>query len=178
LNGFDAVFSFGEYEGILRKLIHLFKYHGVAPLAPRLGRFLSGALPRDMTFDVIVPMPLHWMRRWQRGFNQSELLARDLQRRTGIPWVRAIKRKRATPAQAGLTRAERRDNVAGAFEVRKQAAIRGKHVLLVDDVITTGATASACASILKRAGARRVSVLTLARVDRRKGFSGLGAASV
>jgi ComF family protein len=177
LTEFDAAFSYGEYEGTLRKLIHLFKYAGVSPLAPELGKLLSRALPRDLSVDVIVPMPLHWRRRWQRGFNQSDLLAKAIAGRIGLPVARAVRRKRATPAQAGLTRAERRGNVAGAFAVRKRAAVEGKHVLLIDDVLTTGATASACAAALKRAGARRVSVLTLARVDRRKGFAGLSAAA-
>jgi len=176
MTSFDASFSYGEYEGVLRKLIHLFKYDRIAPLASALAPMLSRALPREAVFDVIAPMPLHWFRQWRRGFNQSELLAHVLARRTGIPVVRALRRKRSTPPQAGLTRAERRLNVAGAFEVRKRETVEGKHVLLIDDVMTTGATASACAAALKRAGARRVSVLTLARVDRRNGFAGLGGA--
>jgi ComF family protein len=177
LTEFDAAYSFGEYEGTLRKLIHLFKYQGIAPLHKQLGKLLSTALPRDMTPDVIVPMPLHWKRAWRRGFNQSDLLARALSRRTGVPVAHAVKRRRGTPAQAGLTRAERRVNVAGAFEMTKRNAVNGRHVLLIDDVLTTGATASACAAVLKRAGARRVTVLTLARVDRRKGFAAMNAAS-
>jgi ComF family protein len=177
LTGFDAAFSYGEYEGTLRKLIHVFKYEGVAPLASRLGGLLSRAVPREAGFDVIVPMPLHWVRRWRRGFNQSELLASELSRRTGVPLARALRRKRATQSQAGLTRAERRQNVAGAFDISRRAGVHGKHVLLIDDVLTTGASASACAAVLKRSGARRVSVLTLARVDRRKGFVGLAAGS-
>jgi predicted amidophosphoribosyltransferase len=88
-----------------------------------------------------------------------------------------LRRKKSTPPQAGLTRAERRVNVETAFEVRAPKAVEGKHVLLVDDIMTTGATASACAAVLKRAGARRVSVLTLARVDRRKGSIGLSDAT-
>jgi predicted amidophosphoribosyltransferase len=76
-----------------------------------------------------------------------------------------------------LTRAERRQNVAGAFDVSKPAGVQGKHILLIDDVLTTGASASACAAVLKRSGARRVTVLTLARVDRRKGFVGLSSGS-
>jgi ComF family protein len=177
LTEFEAAFSFGEYEGTLRKLIHLFKYQGIAPLGRVFGKLLSTALPRDVAPDVIVPMPLHWKRAWHRGFNQSDLLARALSGRTGLRVARVVRRRRATPAQAGLTRAERRVNVAGAFEIKKRHAIGGKHVLLVDDVMTTGATASACAGALKRAGARRVTVLTLARVDRRKGFAVMNAAS-
>jgi ComF family protein len=171
LSGFDAAFSYGEYDGVLRKLIHLFKYGRVYPLAPRLGALLSRALPRTATFDVIVPMPLHWRRRWQRGFNQSELLAKVLSRRTGLPVVRAVSRRKSTPPQAGLTSAERRVNVSGAFKVGKKEQVQGRHVLLIDDVLTTGATAGACSAALKRAGAARVTVLTLARVDRRRGVS-------
>ena len=168
-NGFDAAYAYGEYEGPLRGLIHLFKYSGVTPLGRPLGDLLSRALPRDARFDAIVPMPLHWRRLWQRGFNQSALLAGDLSRRTGIPVARALRRKRATPPQAGLTRAERRINVSAAFELRGSNRLDGRHVLLIDDVLTTGASASAAATALKRAGAARVTVLTVARVDRRKG---------
>jgi predicted amidophosphoribosyltransferase len=83
-----------------------------------------------------------------------------------------MRRRKPTPPQAGLTGAERRTNVAGAFEVKKRDPVRGRHVLLIDDVLTTGATAGACAAVLKRAGAARVTVLTVARVDRRAGFPG------
>ena len=171
LTGFDAVYSYGEYEGSLRKLIHVYKYEGVSPLAKRLGPYLSRALPREQRFDVVVPMPLHWRKRLERGFNQSELLANFVAARIGAPTVNALRRRKATSPQAGLTKAQRRTNVAGAFEIRRKREIEGRHVLLIDDVFTTGATASACAAVLKRAGARRVSVLTLARADRRKSFA-------
>jgi ComF family protein len=172
LTGFDTAFSYGEYTGTLRKLIHVFKYSRVSPLSEPLGRLLVRALPRTEGFDAIVPMPLHWTRRWKRGFNQSELLARVVSRRTGIPVANALRRRKPTPPQAGLTSAERRTNVSGAFEIRSRDAVRGRSVLLIDDVLTTGATAAACARALKRGGADRVTALTLARVDRRKGFPG------
>jgi ComF family protein len=172
LTGFDGAYSYGDYAGTLRKLIHLFKYNGVSPLAEPLGRLLVRALPRTESFDAIVPMPLHWMRHWQRGFNQSELLGKVLAKRTGLPLVQAMRRRKRTPPQAGLTSAERRTNVAGAFEVRNGSLSRGSHVLLIDDVLTTGATAGACAAVLKRSGAGRVTVLTLARVARRHGSVG------
>lgn len=172
LSGFDAAFSYGEYEGTLRKLIHLFKYTGVYPLAQPLGAFLARALPRGQQFDLLVPMPLHWRRRWRRGFNQAELLAKVVGRRTGITVVSAVRRRKATSTQAGLTGAQRRLNVSGAFKVHRPEKVGGRHVVLIDDVLTTGATAAACAAALKRAGAASVTVLTLARVDRRKGFSG------
>ena len=171
LTGFDAAFAYGEYEGPLRKLIHEFKYSGVTPLAGKLAPLLSGALPREQTFDVIVPMPLHWRKRLERGFNQSELLAKDLSRRTGIPVANSLRSRKSTAPQAGLTRAQRRTNVAGAFEANGSERINGGYVLLIDDVLTTGATAAVCAAVLKRAGARRVTVLTLARADRRKSLT-------
>jgi ComF family protein len=165
--GFDAAYCFGSYEGTLRELIHLFKYGRMKPLARTLGANLVSALPRDQRFDVVVPMPLHWRRQWQRGFNQAELLARRTARSYGIPVSNAVRRIRSTAAQAGLSNAQRRENVAGAFQLRNRRAIEGRRVLLIDDVMTTGATASACALALKRGGAAAVTLLALARVDRR-----------
>jgi competence protein ComFC len=164
LRGFDAAYSFGTYEGVLRELIHLYKYGRVKPLGWPLSGLLAQALPRDEAFDAAVPVPLYWRRRLQRGFNQAELLARGLSRRTGIPVVRALGRLRPTPAQAGLSNSARRQNVSQAFRARN---VQGKRILLIDDVMTTGATAASCAAALKQAGARRVSLLTVARVDRR-----------
>jgi ComF family protein len=102
----------------------------------------------------------------KRGFNQSEELAKELSRRTGIPVEKALARARATPSQVQRSQSARRKNVAGAFRAAR-TGVAGKNLLLVDDVFTTGATASACAAALKDAGARRVSVLTVARADRR-----------
>jgi len=167
VNGFDAAYSFGSFEGELRELIHLFKYNGVETMAQPLGRFLALALPREELFDAVVPMPLHWTRRWSRGFNQSELLARQIARRASVPVRNLVRRVKATAPQAGLTHAKRRANMSGAFRVRRGAKLSGLNVLLVDDVMTTGATASACARVLKQAGAARVALLTVARVDRR-----------
>ena len=167
LNGFDAAYTFGAFEAELRELIHVFKYGRVKTLARPLGRFLALALPRTERFDVVVPMPLHWMRRWTRGFNQSELLAREIARRASVPVRNLVRRAKATTPQAGLTNAKRRANVSGAFRVHRPARVRGLRILLVDDVMTTGATASACARALKQAGAARVTLLTVARVDRR-----------
>jgi ComF family protein len=164
LRGFDAAYSFGAYQGVLRDLIHLYKYGKVRTLARPLSGLLAQALPRDESFDATVPVPLYWRRRLQRGFNQAELLARGLSRRTGIPVVRALGRVRPTPTQAGLSNSARRQNVTRAFRSR---SVQGKRILLIDDVMTTGATATACALALKQAGARRVSLLTVARVDRR-----------
>ena len=164
LRGFDAAYSFGAYEGVLRNLIHLLKYGKVRTLARPLSGLLAQALPRDEVFDATVPVPLFWLRRIKRGFNQSELLARGLAHRTGIPVLNALGRVRPTPTQAGLSNSARRLNVSKAFRSRD---VRGKRILLIDDVMTTGATAAACALALKQAGARRVALLTVARVDRR-----------
>lgn len=167
LRGFDAAYCFGAYDGVLRELIHLYKYGKVATLARPLSGLLLAALPREERFDGMVPVPLHWRRRWQRGFNQSALLARDLSRRCGIPVMHALRRLRWTGAQAGLSNHARRRNVTAAFGCARPARVAGKRLLLIDDVMTTGSTAAACALALKRAGAARVALLTIARADRR-----------
>jgi ComF family protein len=139
-------------------------------LAAPLGRYLTKALPVDgPLFDLVVPMPLHWFRRWRRGFNQSELLAREVSRRLGLPMAAGVlARRRHAPPQSGLSSAARRRNVAGLFSVKDRLEVEGRRVLLVDDVLTTGATAQSAARALKSAGAAQVVVLTLARADRRE----------
>jgi ComF family protein len=137
------------------------------PLAKPLARFLEKALPVDDGYDAVVPVPLHWRKKWRRGFNQAELLALQISRHRRIPLMNALQRKRPTEIQAGLAMAGRRRNVAGAFLMKPGSDLAGKRILLIDDVMTTGATASACAAALKRGGAKSVSLLTLARVDRR-----------
>jgi ComF family protein len=166
LRGFDWASCYGAYEGTLRDLIHLYKYGRMKPLAKPLSDLLLAALPREQQFDGVVAVPLHWRRKWDRGFNQSELLARLIARRTGLRLLDPVRRRRATQVQAGLSNSRRRQNVAGAFRA-KSGAVQGLRILLIDDVMTTGATASACAHVLKRAGAKSVALLTLARVDRR-----------
>jgi competence protein ComFC len=173
VHGFDAAYSFGFYQDHLRRLIQLFKYGRIQTLSAPLGKLLARALPRGQSFDVIVPMPLHWRKRWQRGFNQAELLSREIGRRTHTPVRNALRRVRNTASQAGLTSAKRRENVSGAFQTKHRLALDGQSVLLVDDVITTGATAASCARALKRGGARQVTLLTLARADRRLMFDPL-----
>jgi ComF family protein len=116
-------------------------------------------------WDAVVPVPLHWRRRWRRGFNQAEVLARTVGWRHGLPVERrCLIRVRATPPQQGDAAARRR-NVRGAFAVRRAERIADRRLLLVDDVFTTGATANACAAALLNAGAAAVGVLTLARVE-------------
>ena len=180
LRSFDAAYCFGAYEGVLRELIHVYKYGKVRTLARPLGELLSRALARDERYDVVTPVPLHWRRRWQRGFNQSEALAREISRRSGIPFAGTLRRVRSTSAQAGLSNTARRRNVAAAFATSRTlraGALRGRRVLLVDDVMTTGSTAAACSQVLKSAGADRVTLLTVARVDRRMDFWHGAAAS-
>jgi ComF family protein len=173
VRGFDAAYSFGFYDAELRKLIHVFKYGRVPTLAAPLGKLLARAVPHDQTFDVIVPVPLHWRKRWQRGFNPAELLAREVSRRTQAPVENALRRVKNTSAQAGLTSSKRRLNVSGAFQAKRHATLDGRRVLLIDDVMTTGATAASCARALHRAGARQVTLMTLARADRRVMFDPL-----
>lgn len=167
VNGFDAAYSYGAYEDRLRELVHLFKYRGIFTLARPLAELTMQAYPRDERFDAVVPMPMHWLRRWRRGFNQADLLSRAIGRRLNLPVVRAVRRRRSTPPQAGLSNSQRRQNVSGAFQPARGKRLDGKRVLLIDDVLTTGATASSCARTLKRAGAQYVAVLALARTDRR-----------
>jgi ComF family protein len=149
-------------------LIHLYKYGRIQTLSRPLAGLLAAALPLDERFDAVTAVPLYWRKQWQRGFNQSELLARAIARRRGIAMVRALRRVRSTQTQAGLSNTERRKNVAAAFRSRRAGqTLAGQRVLLIDDVMTTGSTAAACARVLKQAGAARVVLLTVARVDRR-----------
>jgi len=167
LVNFDAAYSFGLYEETLRQLIHLFKYSKIETLGTPLGRMVAGAAPLDERFDMVLAMPMHWRKHWERGFNQAELLAEPVAKRYGLKLGTNLRRKRHTKAQAGLSESERQSNLAGALKVSHPEQIAGKRVLLVDDVFTTGATLRAAAAVLKEAGAARVVALTLARVDRR-----------
>ncbi len=158
------------YEAASRRLVLDLKRSG---RRDGLGTFSGWMAQAGRTLldeaDLIVPVPLHYTRLASRGFNQSGWLAEALSRRTRVPVaVDALKRIRRTPTQGGLSARARRRNMAGAFVLRPQRAglVQGKRVLLVDDVLTTGATLSACTRALKRAGARHVDVLVLARVVR------------
>lgn len=149
----------------LARVLHDYKYQRDVTLAPQLADLLINHCPLAIDHDVIVPVPLHRDRLRWRGFNQSHLLARRLGHHFNVrvdPFLLA--RVRATPPQVGLNESDRRRNVAGAFAVTRAGALADDSALLVDDVYTTGATVEECARVLKRAGARRVDVLVLARV--------------
>lgn len=159
--------SLGPYEGPLRVLVQQLKYHGRRRAASRVAALLleDEAVRRLVgTSDLVVPVPLHPRRRRERGYNQSALIAAELARMGGVAHREdVLVRRRDTPPQAGRSAAERRRNVEDAFGVRRRGAVAGRVVTLVDDVVTTGATARACASALASAGAAEVRLLTVAR---------------
>jgi ComF family protein len=160
--------SLGPYEGGLRLLVHELKFRGKRAVAARLAEeMLQAAAVRAVLAPdcVLVPVPLHPRRLRARGFNQSELLAREIASRAARPLVRgALVRRADTPPQTGLSAAARRANLRDAFAVRRRAPLLGRDVVLVDDVLTTGSTARACARALREAGVREVRLLTAARV--------------
>jgi len=170
---FARAAAFGSYDGGLRELIHLLKYNGVRPAAGFLGHRLAEAIATiEPSFGKeivsMIPVPLYKSRRRQRSFNQAELIAQAalkaypgagrLQLATGI-----LCRTRDTQSQIGLTDHQRRENLRGAFAVPRAAEVTGREVLLVDDVYTTGTTATECARVLRKAGAAQVWVVTVAR---------------
>jgi ComF family protein len=165
---YDRARAVAHYSGSMRTLIHQFKYADRHDARALYGRWLAEAAGELRAGpDLIVPVPLSRLRLLSRRFNQSAILAQELARHTGLAVdLHLLKRQRFSRAQVGLTRDQRRRNLAGAFRVprHRRAALRGRNVLLVDDVITTGATVEACARTLKRAGAARVDVLALALV--------------
>jgi len=157
-----------RFDEISRALVHSLKYGDRLDLAPMMGRWVAHA-GRELLAeaDALVPVPLHWRRLWVRRFNQSAMLAAAVSAETGVAVIDgALKRVKATVQQVGLSRAERAANVQGAFRVPSEgkAAVAGKRLILVDDVLTSGATVEGCARSLLRAGAANVDVLVFARV--------------
>jgi ComF family protein len=179
---YERAVAYGSYDGELRDLIHLLKFQQVRPAADVLGRLLAETIanleqtmPVGTIFSstiVVVPVPLHSRKQAQRGFNQAETIARSalkhIARLAAQPkrfelCTGVLARRRETGSQIGLTRHQRRENLRGAFTVNNPARILNRDVLLIDDVFTTGTTAAECARVLRRAGAARVWVATVAR---------------
>ena len=158
---FDTARAALRYEEVGKELVHALKYRAYTPVVEKVAApLISDAVRDERGFDVVVPVPLHRSRLKKRGFNQAELLARGVARRIGVPLSDTLQATRSTRDQVELSAAERRENVANAFTARDRA--RGK-VLLVDDVFTTGATTSACAAALLKAGAAEIHAVTLCR---------------
>ncbi len=157
-----------RYDGVARELVHKLKYSDRQELAVGMGRLMAGAARDSLgEVDVIVPVPLHWTRLWQRRFNQAAALAAVLAGETGLPVrPKLLRRRKRTLRQVGLTRVERQRNLQGAFIAPEaaQGELKGRRVLLVDDVMTTSATANAAARALLRGGAEAVDIITFARV--------------
>jgi ComF family protein len=153
------------YQGVLAEAIQRFKYQGDINLAGPLSWFWNKINLEDLSFEAIIPVPLHPARLRKRGFNQALLLGKTLGKiHNKRILTGALRRIRNTIPQVQLDHSERVKNVRGAFAVRKQEEIMDKRLLLVDDVFTTGATVNECARVLKKSGAKEIIVLTLARV--------------
>jgi len=152
-----------------RRLIHELKYLGRQDIGVELGRAFGYDLMKSgfRDIDLIVPVPLHVKRKRERGYNQAELLARSLARGMAIPWGRGLARVRSTLPQIGLTDSQRRENVRKAFQCTNPQQISKRRILLVDDVMTTGATVASASDALLAGGALRISVLTVARAEKR-----------
>lgn len=165
--GFDYARSVMVFDGPVREAIHQYKYHQAFWLEKRLADWLMAAAApalRAGDWQAIVPVPLHPVKERERGFNQAERLARHLSRATGLPLnTKALRRVKHTTSQTRLTRAQRADNLRGAFAVVSGERRSGERLVLVDDVMTTGATLNAAATALRRAGAEAVCAWTLAR---------------
>ena len=152
------------YDDLSRGLAIRLKYGRKIAIARTMARFMAPLVAEEGD-RILIPVPLHRWRLWSRGFNQSALVAQELSRRLGIATdPLALRRIRRTPPLKGMSRTQRRKTVSGAFRVRDKTAIAGKTIILVDDVLTTGSTAEACARTLKRAGAARVELVSWARV--------------
>ncbi len=164
---FDCVVSSYQAKGVLRELIHRFKYGRQFYLRRVLTDFLVEAM-QDVRIqanpaDYLVPVPLHPTRFRERGFNQADALAETLSRRTRLPILRCLERRRYTNTQTRYDRQERMQNLRNAFSLRKSSDVREKHLVLLDDVLTTGSTLHECALVLRAAGAESVRAVTVAR---------------
>jgi len=160
----DGIRAAARYEGPIRTAVHRLKYDGRRAIAGHLASYLAAAAAA-LPIDAVVPLPLHPNRQRIRGYNQSELLARELAAQLGLPLVLAAARIRETEDQIGKNRRQRQQNVKGAFACTGPSLVAGRRVLLVDDVCTTGSTLFACAAPLLQAGAASVWGLAVARQD-------------
>lgn len=156
-----------KMTGLMKEVIHKYKYNQALWFEPFLGGLFGRSAVeclKKSEVRALVPIPLHWKKKWERSFNQSERLANLLSAKTGIPvYAKLLKRIQPTPTQTRLTRAQRMENVKGAFVYNAKSNLNGGTVVLIDDVLTTGATASECAKVLMRNGASSVDVWTVAR---------------
>lgn len=164
---FDGARSAARYDGVVGETLRQLKYEKALWLAPDAAEWLHNCLQAEYPgrlFDLLIPVPLHHVRRRERGYNQAAILAHALGRRLGRP-VRPglLRRIRPTATQTNLTAKERLSNVVGAFKYKRTKRLKDQRVLLIDDVMTTGATVNACAKTLKRGGAASVHVVTAAR---------------
>ncbi len=164
---FDSARSLATYEGAWAEVVHNFKYNNRTDLAKPLGSLLAKVI--DYEYDIITIVPLHPSRLRERGYNQSALLAKEVSKRSGIKCeLGMLSKTKLTAQQVGLSKQERMENVKGAFIIKPGTRTSSEEVhvpdiLLIDDVMTTGATVNECAKVLKKSGAARVDVLTLAR---------------
>jgi competence protein ComFC len=160
--------SSGRFDDYYRELIHRFKYGKKIPLGKRLAQRLGETINGDYSFlesDFLIPVPLHKSRHREREFNQSEVLAEEISKITGISVLKSgLKRRKNTKDQTNLSPQQREENVRGAFAVTQPDMINNKKIILVDDVITTGATLNECARMLKQAGAEKILGMTIAVV--------------
>jgi len=167
---YDGFRSLAIYQGVIRDCVHDLKYNNNQSLGDTFSQWLAALIAQEnWELDMVTPVPLSAQRYRERGYNQSSLIAKPLAARLHLKCIPIVVRRiRHTPSQVGLSAEERRLNVIGAFEAEKDL-VSGKRVLLVDDVMTTGATITSCALALKNAGAKAVYCVTLARHSPRVG---------
>lgn len=160
----DKALALFQHEGLGRRMLHAFKYHNTPELARAFGQLAAEKLNASgLRPDYIIPVPLHWTRAWNRGFNQSELVAEELARRCDIAMSYDLRRVRRTRQQAKLTRVERKKNLIEAFSVNHEKFYKNASILLIDDVMTTGSTLQAAAEALRKCQAGKIIIMVIAR---------------